>query len=159
MYMKHGKVKFGHKDTFNVSETLRPIIGDLLLKYAEAEANAGEWRHAAPISFVEDVTGKTTEFVTNTEGFMVRDVDEEFMSELWEECVAKMVFAFTSTKPNRNDYNYGMNISENEETDYFTFTCTGEEEAARHTLDMKVWLDKVQEGQELFGKYLSSLWW
>ena len=157
MYMKHGKVVFGEKDTYSLPYTLNPIIGAALLKFKEVEGKSS-YRHAAPNNFIEDVLGQEVQYTNDDEGFVIREVDEELMSTLWDECIDKMIFAFTSEEPDIMDYDFEMKIIKDSDKN-LTFMCTDEVENKRYTEDVMEWQDKVNEGYLLFGKYLQNLWW
>lgn len=159
MHMKYGKVKFGFKDTFDLRGVLRPVIAEALIKFKEV-VEFHEYRHN-PNTFIEDMLGSEIEYKSNEEGFIVRNIDEELMEELWWECVDKMIFAFTAKEPCIEDYDFSMDIITVEDAGKRAsrFVCTNEEEYDRHTTDVMDYQTKVQEGYELFGKYLQDLWW
>ncbi len=151
MYMKHGKVQFGYKDTFSLDRTLRPIIAAALEKFVEVTKHH-PMRHI-PTCFIEDVLGRSVEYKPNEDGFVVRDVDEDLMEELWWECVDKMIYAFKEDEPNILYYAFETGFSSK------GITSTNPKESERYHKDVNIHYNKVQEGSELFGKYLSTLWW
>lgn len=146
MRMKGKKVIFNYRDTWDLSETLRPIIAAGLRKFLEVKANPkhSDW-FGVPMRL--DVARI--------------DASEDVVKE-WDDVLNKMLFAFESREPDMSDYDFTLDFvpKEDDELRGSMLVVKGKQsEYDRYREDVDEYHIKRQEGYELFGKYFSSLWW
>lgn len=151
MRMKGKKPIFGYKDTYDLNDTLRPIIGAGITKFIEVKKQKDEW-FGVPGQFMNDIG--------------VDDVN--VAAPLWDEVLEKMRYAFCEPEPDMTDYDFefgpitsepyfdenGNKMYKMDPIEVFNrpaYEDYKKDEAEHHR--------RVQEGYELFGKYFNNLWW
>lgn len=161
MYMKHGKVKFGYKDSYDF-EILSDIIGDWLTNFREVivkRNNEGKCV-GVPCLVLNEYYGQ--EFVNQKSmngGLSNEEIDKAF--EFWIGLIDQMIFAFTSEEPSYNggwieDDNHGV-LTEDGNTAWSM--RPNPEKWQEHQRECAAWKHKVDCGRMLFAKYSSHLWW
>lgn len=155
MYIKHGKVKFSSSDTFDLCETLKPIIYAGLIKFKDSQRFEGVndklIRECVDRGLILNSTGELS--------------DEELEVVLIEQHsnFDKMLYAFGTEEPDIDDYEFKIDLVELGTTpEGFVecdTVCSNEKGIDRYRIDIDSHNTKCQEGYELFGKYFSSLWW
>lgn len=149
MRFKGKKPIASYKDTWNLEQTLRPIIGAAIRKFLEVKQQNSDW-FGVPGVFTTD---ETSNF--------------EDAAKIWQEILEKMDYAFNQPAPNMDDYDFKFNKMTSKEVEVHgeimhrlgPITVTNEEELERYKKDEAEWKARCQEGYELFGKYFKHLWW
>jgi len=142
MYWKRGEVVFGRKDTWNMDQTLRPIIAAGLRKFKEVVTDPG------------NVAGFPGGLKVGGEEYYVQSLGDEeafqaYLSE-WHSILDKMIYAFEAEEPEIPDDIFyvaeGLEIKDQDIID----KCIKEEEEYHR---------RVQEGLDLFALHYNSLSW
>jgi hypothetical protein len=149
MRFKGKKPIASYKDTWNLEQTLRPIIGAGIRKFLEVKQQKSEW-FGVPCVFLTDETPTGEE-----------------ADKVWQEVLEKIDYAFNQPAPNMDDYDFEFNEMTSKEVEVDgeimyqldPITVTNEEEYERYRKDEAEWEARCQEGYELFGKYFKNLWW
>lgn len=151
--LKGKKPIFSVKSTWNLENTLNPIIAAGLRKFYDVKHSPkGEWF---------GVPGKAIYSYQIANGLDVKmDTSEELLSEVskyWDEILLKMIYAFEDKEPEIMSYNFDWDVSFDPE---FTMTLTGDpKEKDRYDKDCEIHREKVLEGRKLFVEYYDCLWW
>ena len=141
MHMKYGKVVFGHKDVFELSYTLRPIIHAGLVKFKDTLVSREEKGAAFGVPIFEEIEG----------GHM-----EESL-KYWFEILDKMIYAFDEkTAPDIMKYDIGF---PKDILDIGKVPVTNPEGLDKYWEDCLTHRQKVDEGLRLFAKHYEDLWW
>ena len=164
MYMKHGKIKFGYKDSYDCTYVLSPIIRDCIKNFRDVlikREEEGKFT-GVPTLVLEDLFGE--EYVTHKyesdEGLSPSDLQQGF--EHWLTILDQIIYAFDPE--NEPDYQGGW--TENE--DHLTETENGytrwnlspdESKWKEYTEAREGWMDQVEHGRKLFSKFYQCLWW
>lgn len=144
MRMRGKKPIFGYKDTFSLSDTLRPIIGEGIRKFIEVSKGPKGGMFGVPSSFVDG-----------------DELTDENIKD-WETVLEKMLYAFTEPEPDIMKYDFTFDHIETEGENgrkLYRLEVNNQTEYDRFERDMEEWDRKCKEGYELFGKYFTDLWW
>jgi hypothetical protein len=163
MYIKKGKPVFGYKDTFSLDHTLRPIIGAVLLKFQGVikDKDFG----GVPMEIIHYLVDNGYVEYEDPENYTLSKEDFAFARDYWDDIIEELVWSFTTEEPDINNYEFRYIFDEGhfkkQKDGYYqwSISCTNEQESDRYTKDVEEYSKRVQDGYNLFAKYLPSLWW
>lgn len=134
MHFKHGKLQFSKRDTYDLNETLKPVIYQAVKRFKEVyeESNMKAIPYEVLKTLAEE--GKIT-----TVDHHYSEDDLALGVKRFIEILDEMLYAFGSEEPDVDFKNMGQ--FRNDEGLLFEH------------------YDRCQKGYKLFGEYFDSLWW
>ena len=153
MQFKHGKIKFGYRDSYG-KEVLEVIIHDWLVNFRDTLIKHRNEPVLLGVPLLNEGHAPSSD-IHSLEGG-----EEHFQA--WIEIINKMIFAFSGYEP---EYLGGFT----EGVEHGTRTDKGLIVHSMHPTDTNLWeryreefkdveSDKI-EGRKLFAEYFENLWW
>lgn len=144
------------QDAWNLDGTLMPIILAGLVKFKEMN------RHGVPSKLLKNLSEEGI-IGQPDENFVYSDEDIDKASEMWEEYIDTMIYAFDEkNEPDMDDFDFEIEMKSGEPEENGLIPCnieiSNEAESKRYDVASRAHKDKVERGNELFGLYFSSLW-
>lgn len=148
------KIRIDRHDTWNMNNTLAVIVHPMLVQLKEK-------KHGAPYVDDEDVP----EHLRSTAAPPKENEwdTDAFHFERWDWVLDEMIWAFGQyADPNSEEKFYSGNVDikfeKNEGTEYSEM-ITGPNDTFKVDREgMKVWVERMNNGTRLFGKYYRNLW-
>lgn len=158
MRMKGKKVYFSYQDTFSLDSVLSPVILSALKRFKEVVTDPENVDYAG-------IPGRVIQDMFPDAGYDTTEEQSAQAHARWLEILDQMIYAFDlKNEPSIRNYNFKFNrlFSDSEENSMYRkldLSVDNQEEYDRYCKDTEEYHKKVQEGHELLGRYLASLWW
>lgn len=155
------KILFNYKDTWDMSDTLSPIIANGLIKFKEVvlDVNNGEGHTLAGIPSSVRSEGSSSDI----KALITEDEKLNIYWEEWKRRVDCMIYAFSQDEPEIPDlFEYTREEAEegdNTSSRRFSIKIKDQEAYDRYKEEERLHSEKVQEGLDYFAKHFQDLWW
>lgn len=157
MRIKRGKVKFGYRDSYDVEDSLRPIIHDWLVNFKKTlqDIDTRGGCVGVPLTMIDELGEPKSDDGCYDETEIRRGL------ELWYEKLDEMIFGFSPEPPIPSSVDFIMREHETTAEGFtrVTIDVVDEEAYNRHLEDEKQFYERAEKGRELFAKHFESLWW
>ncbi len=163
MYMKHGKLKFGYKDSYDCTYVLSPIIRDCIKNFRDVlikREEEGKFT-GVPNLVLEDLFGE--EYIRQKyesgEGLSPNDLQQGL--EHWLTILDQIIYAFGSEEPEyEGGFTEGAQHGEEDKNGFTRWNLLVEPIQWKEYIEARdAWYEQVEHGRKLFSKFYQCLWW
>ena len=146
MYIKHGKIKFSYRDSWDM-EPLGTIIADWLKNFRDVivKRNKEGKCIGVPSSVLSEAFGEEWCIEQSTNGGLTDD-HIELGFNYWIAILDQMIYSFEMNEPIYSGEFDGFEVKDEHLWQKYMEECDAHEE-------------KCKEGRALFAKHFGSLWW
>ena len=157
MRIKHGKVKFGYRDTYGVHNTLRPIIHDWLVNFKKTIQQVDERGGCigVPSSILKDFGIEPDESGNHSDDTLAEGIQK------WYEVLDEMIYGFSEEPPIPDDVDFTMRTVKEYDNGLTEVTVDVSNQTSydAYLAQEREFYQRAEKGRELFAKYFENLWW
>ena len=154
MYIKHGKIKFSYRDSYDM-EPLGTIIADWLKNFRDTIVKRNKEGNCigVPSSVLAEAFGEEWYTEQSVNGGLT-DEHIELGFNYWIAIIDQMIYSFEMNEPE-----YQGSLSHTISEDGQMLIDRDEELWQKYMEECERHEEKCKEGRALFAKHFCSLWW